>query len=133
MEIIGDVVRHIDDDEGYDVAELKRLGIDAQAKTYIVDHKDERGNYPLGLFGTGELVIDFPGQACVMLDRQEFVKLFVFLNQPRVKAVAMRILRASLIESSPEGAELIAELEAMSPQHKQQLLSAFGHGTPPAA
>jgi hypothetical protein len=129
MDIIGTILKH-NTDADLDPAELKRLGLDKQAKTIFVDHKDERDDYPVYLFGDGSLMLNFPDQAAVMLDRKETARLFTFLKSPHVQEALYRILRASLIESSREGAELIAKLDRLTPKQKRMLVEAF-HG--PAA
>ncbi len=91
---------------------------------------DERDDYPLYLFGDGTLMLNFPNQPAVMLDRSETVSLYTFLDMAHVKELMIAILRADLAEAG-HGA-LIDELMALPDEHKQAVLWAFGRAEKPA-
>lgn len=133
MIIFGTPTQQDSDDKPATAAELKRIGLHAQRNQMAVDHKDERGEYPFTLFGTGELCINLPGQeAHVMLERREFAALFTFLQQPHVVRMALAILRADLREHCPGGAELLDDMLKLPDEHKQAILWAFGRAEKPA-
>jgi hypothetical protein len=134
MEIIGTVPpRAIDanDDGCVDMRRMRRLGLHKQYKRMAVGHKDKTtDDYPIYLFGSGDLYLNFPDQPSVMLNLQETASLYTFLTLPHVEELMLGILRASLIEAGH--GEVIDALLALPYDHKQAILWAFGRAEKPA-
>lgn len=131
MEVIGTIPpRTARDDDRITVKEMRRLGLHKQYKRIAVSHKDERDDYPIYLFGDGTLMLNFPDQPTVMLNRSETARLYTFFDLPHVKDLMIPILRASLVEAGH--GELIDQLMAMPTDHKQAILWAFGRAEKPA-
>src|SRR5215204_2796359 len=133
MKIIGPIPArtHDDSDDGsVNRRELKRLGLDKQAKRVVFGHKDERDDYPIYLCGSGELCLNFPGQPYIMLDLDETASLYAFFELPRVQELMIGILRASLIKAGH--GEAMDALLALPNDHKQAILWAFGRAEKPS-